>query len=130
MRPENGKTFKEQLKERGYKLTTQRQAVLDVLMEREGEHLSTERIYELVKAAIPEIGLAPSLQDTAPSLRQWILSTSLIRMTASACMNLTEKMRITGPSPYMHRLWFCGRNGRGSAGPAGGTDIKEEWLYR
>lgn len=50
--------FKEQLKERGYKMTTQRQAVLDVIMEHEGEHLSTEEIYEHVKKAHPEIGLA------------------------------------------------------------------------
>lgn len=50
--------FKEQLKERGYKLTIQRQAVLDVIIEHEGEHLSTEEIYELVKKGHPEIGLA------------------------------------------------------------------------
>lgn len=50
--------FKEQLKERGYKLTTQRQAVLDVLREHDGEHLSPEEIYELVKESYPEIGLA------------------------------------------------------------------------
>jgi Fur family transcriptional regulator, ferric uptake regulator len=50
--------FKEQLKERGYKLTIQRQAVLDVVVEHEGEHLSTEEIYELVKKNHPEIGLA------------------------------------------------------------------------
>lgn len=50
--------FKEELKERGYKLTSQRQAVLDVIMEHEGEHLSTEEIYELVKREHPEIGLA------------------------------------------------------------------------
>jgi len=50
--------FKEQLKERGYKLTSQRQSVLDVIIEHEGEHLSTEEIYELVKAENPDIGLA------------------------------------------------------------------------
>ncbi|MCX7747261.1 MAG: transcriptional repressor [Clostridia bacterium] len=50
--------FKEQLKERGYKLTTQRRAVLDVIIKNEGKHLSTEEIYELVKEGYPEIGLA------------------------------------------------------------------------
>lgn len=50
--------FKEQLKERGYKMTTQRQAVLDVILAHEGEHLSTEEIYENVKKTHPEIGLA------------------------------------------------------------------------
>ena len=50
--------FKEQLKERGYKLTPQRQAVLDVMIQHDGEHLSTEEIYEMVKKLYPDIGLA------------------------------------------------------------------------
>lgn len=50
--------FKKQLKEHGYKLTAQRQAVLNVITEHEGEHLSPEEIYDLVKETCPEIGLA------------------------------------------------------------------------
>ena len=50
--------FKEQLRERGCKLTTQRRAVLDVMIGHEGQHLRTEEIYELVKVGCPEIGLA------------------------------------------------------------------------
>lgn len=50
--------FKEQLREKGYKLTVQRQAVLDIIREHEGEHLSTEEIFELVKKNNPDIGLA------------------------------------------------------------------------
>jgi len=50
--------FREQLKKKGYKMTTQRQAILDVILQHEGEHLSTEEIYELVKSEHPEIGLA------------------------------------------------------------------------
>lgn len=53
-----GMSFKEQLKERGFKLTTQRQAVLDAIMKHEGQHLSCEEIYELVKEENPDIGLA------------------------------------------------------------------------
>jgi Fur family transcriptional regulator, ferric uptake regulator len=51
-------SFKEQLKEKGYKLTEQRQSVLDVISGHEGEHLSTEEIYELVKETCRDIGLA------------------------------------------------------------------------
>ncbi|WP_058485226.1 Fur family transcriptional regulator [Defluviitalea phaphyphila] len=54
----NGMDFKELLKEKGCKLTTQRRAVLDVLNEHSGEHLSTEEIYGYVKEKCPEIGLA------------------------------------------------------------------------
>lgn len=50
--------LKEQLKEKGYKLTPQRRAVLDVIINNEGKHLSTEEIYDMVKEACPEIGLA------------------------------------------------------------------------
>lgn len=55
---ENSEDFKEQLKERGSKLTSQRQAVLDTLVKHSGEHLSPEEIYNLVRNEHPEIGLA------------------------------------------------------------------------
>ncbi len=50
--------FRQQLMEKGYKLTSQRQAVLDCLARHEGEHLSPEEIYEIVKTKNPDIGLA------------------------------------------------------------------------
>lgn len=51
-------SFKEKLKEKGCKLTLQRRSVLDVLIEHNDEHLSTEEIYGEVKKKYPEIGLA------------------------------------------------------------------------
>lgn len=50
--------LKEKLKEKGYKLTPQRRATLDIIMNHQGKHLSTEEIYDLVKTKCPEIGLA------------------------------------------------------------------------
>jgi len=50
--------LKDQLKDKGYKMTSQRQAILDVLIENDGKHLSTEEIYELVKKRYPDIGVA------------------------------------------------------------------------
>lgn len=50
--------FKEKLKERGLKMTAQRQAILDVIREHEGQHMSPEEIFELVRESCPEIGLA------------------------------------------------------------------------
>jgi Fur family transcriptional regulator, ferric uptake regulator len=50
--------LKGQLKDKGYKLTPQRRAVLDIIMVNEGKHLTTEEIYDLVKKECPEIGLA------------------------------------------------------------------------
>jgi len=50
--------FKDMLKEKGYKLTPQRRAIVDIIIKNEGEHLTTEEIYNLVKKECPEIGLA------------------------------------------------------------------------
>jgi Fur family transcriptional regulator, ferric uptake regulator len=50
--------IKESLKQKGFKLTTQRRAILDVIIENREKHLSSEEIYELVKEKYPEIGLA------------------------------------------------------------------------
>lgn len=50
--------LKNLLKEKGLKVTTQRQAVLDVLLDNDGKHLSPEEIYLIVKQKNPDIGLA------------------------------------------------------------------------
>ncbi len=54
----NYEVLKEQLKTKGYKLTPQRRAILDIIIEHEGQHLSSEEIYDFVKACCPDIGLA------------------------------------------------------------------------
>ncbi|OON91019.1 MAG: transcriptional repressor [Candidatus Epulonipiscium fishelsonii] len=54
----NINAFKEMLKDKGYKLTTQRRGILDILIDNSGKHLSTEEIYDCVKVQYPEIGLA------------------------------------------------------------------------
>ena len=50
--------IKEKLKKKGYKLTTQRRAILDSIVSNQGNHLSSEEIYDIVKLKYPEIGLA------------------------------------------------------------------------
>lgn len=54
----NGEEFRQLLKEKGFKLTTQRRTVLEVLQKNEGKHLTAEEIYEIVRKQCPEIGLA------------------------------------------------------------------------
>lgn len=51
-------SFKRLLKEKGLKMTRQRLVVLEVLTENPGQHLTAEEIYERIKAANPDIGLA------------------------------------------------------------------------
>lgn len=50
--------LKSNLKEKGYKLTPQRRAIVDNIIKNEGSHLTTEELYDLVKKECPEIGLA------------------------------------------------------------------------
>lgn len=52
------KMVEEKLRQKEHKLTPQRRATLDVLIENKSEHLSTEDIYHLVKEKYPDIGLA------------------------------------------------------------------------
>lgn len=56
--PEEIEKLKSNLKEKGYKLTPQRRAIVDVIIRNEGNHLTTEELYDLVKKECPEIGLA------------------------------------------------------------------------
>lgn len=48
----------DKLKESNHKLTPQRLAILEVLEDNQGEHLSAEQIFLMVKTRMPNIGLA------------------------------------------------------------------------
>lgn len=50
--------LKEKLKLKGYKLTPQRRAIVNKVIEKKGNHLTAEELYDLVKVECPEIGLA------------------------------------------------------------------------
>lgn len=50
--------IKELVKAKGYKLTSQRRATLDIILKNEGKHMSTEEVFLEVKKVYPEIGLA------------------------------------------------------------------------
>lgn len=63
------KGFVENLKTKGYKLTSQRRAILDILLKHSGEHLNSEEIYNLVKGSLPTIGIA-TVYRTLPLLEQ------------------------------------------------------------
>lgn len=46
------------LEDKGYKATTQRNLVYEILNENKDKHLSTEEVYELIKNINPKIGIA------------------------------------------------------------------------
>jgi Fur family ferric uptake transcriptional regulator len=56
--PSEIEKLKSNLKEKGYKLTPQRRSIVDIIISNEGNHLTTEELYDLVRVECPEIGLA------------------------------------------------------------------------
>jgi len=50
--------LKEKLQKTGFKITPQRRAVVEILIQNKDTHLSSEEIYDLVRKDCPEIGLA------------------------------------------------------------------------
>lgn len=56
--PNEEQKLKNDLKQKGYKLTLQRRAILDIIVKSEGKHLTAEELYDEVKKECPEIGLA------------------------------------------------------------------------
>lgn len=54
----NINTIKENLHENGYKLTTQRKAILQVIVDNFNEHLSCDEIYNFVVDDNPKVGIA------------------------------------------------------------------------
>ncbi len=50
--------YQSKLTTNNYKLTSQRKLILEILIQKYGEHLSAEDIYNIVKKHNPDIGLA------------------------------------------------------------------------
>lgn len=50
--------LKEFLKDKGYKYTKQRQIVMDIFVEHDREHLTTEEVFQYASEKMPEIGIA------------------------------------------------------------------------
>lgn len=51
-------TIKQELRKEGYKLTTQRRAILKVIIDNHDEHLSSDEVFNIVRKDYPELGIA------------------------------------------------------------------------
>lgn len=56
--PTNLNELKQKLREKGYKITPQRQIVLQAFLDNQDEHLSAEDVYQIVKPISHDIGIA------------------------------------------------------------------------
>ncbi|MFA5576440.1 MAG: Fur family transcriptional regulator [Tissierellaceae bacterium] len=54
----NFNSIKGKLQNNGYKLTTQRRAILKAMIENQDDHLSIDEIYNIVRKEYPELGIA------------------------------------------------------------------------
>lgn len=54
----NINAIKRKLQEKGYKLTTQRRAIINAIVDNHEEHLSCDEIYNIVRDDYPELGIA------------------------------------------------------------------------
>ena len=52
------KRMKDKIKDKKYKMTSQRQVILKAFVESSIRHMSAEEVFELVKKMAPDIGLA------------------------------------------------------------------------
>lgn len=95
--------LKEDLKKKGYKLTPQRRAILDIIVECEGKHLTAEEIYDEVKKTCPEIGLATVYRTIA--LLEEIGVVSRLNLN-DGC---SRYELIHGDENHMHHHLICNR---------------------
>lgn len=54
----NISAIKGKLQKEGYKLTTQRRAILRVIVDNHHEHLNVDEVYNIVRKEYPEVGIA------------------------------------------------------------------------
>lgn len=83
------------LREKGYKITEQRKAVLEIVMEHDGEHLSSQEIYELVKRSIPMLVLQ-LFTGRFPYLKSLVMSIQSTSEMAARGTNCNAKANSTG----------------------------------
>ncbi|MDK2934788.1 MAG: Fur family transcriptional regulator, ferric uptake regulator [Clostridiales bacterium] len=69
--------LKQQLNDRGYRITPQRKAILDIFSMQVGKHLSCEELFKLVRENYPGIGLS-TIYRTLPLLEKMGLLNKII----------------------------------------------------
>ncbi|NIK76272.1 Fur family ferric uptake transcriptional regulator [Paenibacillus castaneae] len=100
----------------GYKLTTQREIILRVLLENEVDHLSAEGVYMLVKQQFSEIGLA-TVYRTLELLAELHIVEKMNFGDGVARYDLRDE-----DHAHMHHHLICSECGSLK-------EIKEDWLF-
>ena len=64
---ESIESIKDKLKETGFKITPQRRAILEILLENDDKHLSSEEIYDMVRGFLSRNRACNRLQNNTTS---------------------------------------------------------------
>ncbi|GGG76865.1 ferric iron uptake transcriptional regulator [Paenibacillus radicis (ex Gao et al. 2016)] len=104
-----------QLKTKGFKLTAQREATVNILLEYEKDHLSAEEVYLLVKQNYPDIGLA-TVYRTLELLCELHVVEKVNFGDGVARYDLRGE-----DQPHLHHHLICTKCGNVE-------EIKEDWL--
>ena len=91
----------DKLRESGYKLTPQRQAIVDIFIDCMGKHLTVEEVFDLVKVRRPEIGLA-TVYRTIMLMHEQDIVTRLDLIDGSARYELKRD-----DETHTHHHLFC-----------------------
>ena len=97
--------IKQEFKSKGYKLTPQRQATLEVIFKNKGKHMSVEEVFLEVKKLCPEIGLAT------------VYRTILLLEEMQVLQNIhfadgRNRYELTNPEEHHHHHLICNKCGK------------------
>lgn len=93
--------LKQQLNDKGFRITEQRRAILDVFSKYKGEHFTSEEIYHLVSQSNPGIGVA-TVYRTLPLLEKMELLNRIVLEDGCVRYELSNK-----EEQHLHHHLIC-----------------------
>ncbi len=92
------------LKDKGLKVTRQRLAILEVLAEQDGRHMTTEDIYDLVRKEFPEIGIATVYRTVQLLLEMQLVDRIELN---DGCVRYEIGRQFSGEEGHYHHHLVC-----------------------
>lgn len=92
------------LKDKGLKVTRQRLAILEVLTEQDGRHMTTEDIYDLVRKEFPEIGIATVYRTVQLLLEMQLVDRIELN---DGCVRYEIGRQFSGEEGHYHHHLVC-----------------------
>ena len=97
--------IKQEFKSKGYKLTPQRRATLEVIFKNKGKHMSAEEVFLEVKKLCPEIGLATVY-------RTILLLEEMQVLQKHNFADGRNRYELTNPEEHHHHHLICNKCGK------------------